>query len=101
MGHDGIKGIIESGKAPGTPGLSRGPQSSTKNFGHQTEILRPDPYHDCRETFRRIDRDGKMTPELRKFATEKMIHLKNQHDRGLLPKTDLDKIGGHRLEKDM
>lgn len=92
----GTMGKIIDGHPPAVMGLNKRVKSSR----HEFNIMRPDPYNDCLETFRRIEEDGKMTPEIRHFAEEKMAGLKAERDAGTLKGCDFERDAEHPLMGD-
>ncbi|MFX0194827.1 MAG: hypothetical protein ACFFCW_01800 [Candidatus Hodarchaeota archaeon] len=103
MKHDGIKGIIESGQAPGLMGLKKGPNMRYGNRGHRVDPERPDVYNDCAIQYKAIEEAGGMrgNPELQYWAKEHMKALRDKQDAGIIGPTDLDKHGGHPLIADV
>ena len=101
MNHDGIKGIIESGQAPGLKGLNKGGKnlsSNRRDSGHTVEVLRPRPYDDAKAQLEKIEADGNMTPELRAHGEKVLSGLKDEKAAGKHNEDFWNK--GHILERD-
>ena len=101
MKHDGIKGIIESGQAPGLKGLKKGGKNLPSNHvsgRHSVEILRPRPYDDAKAQLTEAQDKGVMTPELEAHGRKLLDGLKDDKAAGKHNVDYWDK--GHPMERD-
>ncbi len=94
MKHEGIKGIIESGKAPGVSCLESGPgrwnsEPHFNRFHAPTDIPKLAARMESAGVFER-------KPEMRALVEAKVNAVKGKGD--ITPRVDYDKTG-HPLEK--
>ena len=89
MEHEGIKGILQSGRAPGLTNMNKGPGCGS----NESVFARPDPLKDGLIVAKKIEADGKMTPEMEGHIRFKIDQLERKPPK----KHDYDKEG-HPLD---
>lgn len=89
--NKGIAGIVESGRAPGIRGNSRGPGSRQK----QRHFNIPQPYEETRDDLQRLENGGffKKHPELARPMKAKLEDLRERKKAGLQKDIDYTKMG--------
>lgn len=94
MKHEGLKGIIESGKAPGLSGLETG----SGRWNSEPHFNRFHAPTDIPRLAARMESDGvfERKPEMRKLVEIKVDAVKGKED--IIQKVDYDKTG-HPLER--
>ena len=71
MEHDGLKGILESGRVPGLHGLRKG-------RGWQPCFERPDPEREVLNVGKVMEEQGKLTPEAERNIKRKLEKIRSR-----------------------
>lgn len=98
MKHDGINGIVKSGKPPGLKGLSKG-RNMRVSGRRQFCFEKPDAVAEFEKDMQTMEDGGKMTAVEKVRGLKTLESLKGERMRGEHETVDYGE-GGHPLEVD-
>lgn len=97
MKHEGIKGIIKAGKAPGVKGLNKGPNMTVAGR-KQFCFERPDAVSEFEHDMGVLESKQKLSPQQIVDGKRTLAGLKAEKELGLHEKVDYGDTG-HELQR--